>query len=109
MRSVGAFEAKTHLAAQLDAVSTGEQITITRHGHPVPRLVPAAAEPPGSGAQTIGRLRQFSDGQTLGDLSIAELARSGATLNTPESAADTAAKGATKRRPTVGHPDGQRP
>ena len=73
MRSVGAFEAKTHLASLLDAVSAGEQITITRHGHPVARLVPAAAEPPGSVAQTIGRLRQFSEGQTLGDLSIAEL------------------------------------
>jgi len=73
MRSVGAFEAKTHLAALLDAVSAGEQIMITRHGHPVARLVPAAAEPPGSVAQTIGQLRQFSEGQTLGDLSIAEL------------------------------------
>ena len=31
MRFVGAFEAKTHLAALLDAVSDGEQITITRH------------------------------------------------------------------------------
>jgi prevent-host-death family protein len=45
MRSVGAFEAKTHLAALLDAVSAGEQITITRHGRPVARLVPPAAEP----------------------------------------------------------------
>ena len=35
MRSVGAFEAKTHLAALLDAVSAGEQITMTRHGRPV--------------------------------------------------------------------------
>ena len=43
MRSVGAFEAKTHLAALLDAVSAGEQITITRHGRPVARLLPPAA------------------------------------------------------------------
>lgn len=35
MRSVGAFEAQTHLAALLDAVAAGEQITITRHGRPV--------------------------------------------------------------------------
>jgi len=73
MRSVGAFEAKTHLAALLDAVSAGEQITITRHGHPVARLVPAAAEPTGSLSQTIERLRQFNQGQSLGGLSIAEL------------------------------------
>jgi prevent-host-death family protein len=47
MRSVGAFEAKTHLAALLDAVSAGEQITITRHGRPVALLVPPTGDPPG--------------------------------------------------------------
>ena len=73
MRSVGAFEAKTHLAALLDAVSAGEQITITRHGRPVARLVPPSDDPPASVAQTIARLRKFSQGQALGDLSIAEL------------------------------------
>ena len=73
MRSVGAFEAKTHLAALLDAVSAGEQITITRHGRPVARLMPPVGEPAGSVADTIARLRCFSEGQTLGGLSIAEL------------------------------------
>lgn len=73
MRSVGAFEAKTHLAALLDAVSAGEQITITRHGRPVARLVPPTSEPQASVADTIARLRQFSQGQSLGGLRIAEL------------------------------------
>ena len=73
MRSVGAFEAKTHLASLLDAVSAGEQITITRHGHPVARLVPHAAQPPGGVAETIARLRQFNQGQSLGGISIAKL------------------------------------
>ncbi len=40
MRSVGAFEAKTHLSELLDQVSKGEQITITRHGIPAAMLVP---------------------------------------------------------------------
>jgi antitoxin (DNA-binding transcriptional repressor) of toxin-antitoxin stability system len=57
----------------LDAVSAGEQITITRHGHPVARLVPPVAQPPGSVAQTIVRLRQFNQGQSLGGIGIAEL------------------------------------
>ena len=73
MRSVDAFEAKTHLAALLDAVSAGEQITITRHGRPVARLVPPVAEPLSSVAQTIERLRRFSKGQSLDGLSLAEL------------------------------------
>jgi len=41
MRTVGAFEAKTHLSALLDGVAEGEQVVITRHGTPVARLVPA--------------------------------------------------------------------
>jgi prevent-host-death family protein len=37
---VGAFAAKTNLAQLLDRVENGEVIVITRHGHPVARLVP---------------------------------------------------------------------
>jgi prevent-host-death family protein len=40
METIGAFEAKTHLAALLDRVSVGEKITITRHGVPAAMLVP---------------------------------------------------------------------
>jgi prevent-host-death family protein len=40
MENVGAFEAKTHLAALLDRVAKGEKITITRHGVPAAMLVP---------------------------------------------------------------------
>ncbi|MCZ7626502.1 MAG: type II toxin-antitoxin system prevent-host-death family antitoxin [Candidatus Methylomirabilota bacterium] len=40
MGTVGAFEAKTHLAELLDRVSKGETITITRHGVPAAMLVP---------------------------------------------------------------------
>ena len=73
MRSVGAFEAKTHLAALLDAVSDGEQITITRLGRPVARLVPPADHAQPDVAGTIERLRAFSAGQSLGGLSWQEL------------------------------------
>jgi prevent-host-death family protein len=38
--SIGAFEAKTHLSALLDRVEKGEELTITRRGVPVARLVP---------------------------------------------------------------------
>jgi antitoxin (DNA-binding transcriptional repressor) of toxin-antitoxin stability system len=57
----------------LDAVSAGEQITITRLARPVARLLPPASEPQASVADTIARLRRFSQGQTLGGLSVAEL------------------------------------
>lgn len=42
MREIGAFEAKTHLSALLEAVAAGEGIVITRRGKPVARLVPFA-------------------------------------------------------------------
>ena len=40
MQSIGAYEAKTHLPRLLDRVARGESLIITRHGHPVARLVP---------------------------------------------------------------------
>ena len=43
MHSVGSYEAKTHLPQLLERVERGETITITRHGKPVARLVPAVA------------------------------------------------------------------
>ena len=39
MLTVGAFEAKTKLSELLDAVERGEEVTITRRGEPVARLV----------------------------------------------------------------------
>jgi prevent-host-death family protein len=39
MKTVGAFEAKTHLSHLLDLVESGEEVTITRHGKPVAQLV----------------------------------------------------------------------
>jgi prevent-host-death family protein len=44
MASVGAFEAKTHLAELLDRVARGEKIVITRHGVPAAVLVPVQEE-----------------------------------------------------------------
>ncbi len=38
---VAAFEAKNKLSALLDLVERGEEVTITRHGRLVARLVPA--------------------------------------------------------------------
>ncbi len=43
METIGAFEAKTHLAALLDRVAKGEKITITRRGIPAAVLTPVPA------------------------------------------------------------------
>lgn len=41
MPEVGTFEAKNNLSALLDRVERGEEITITRRGRPIARLVRA--------------------------------------------------------------------
>ena len=40
-QSVTVAEAKARISALLDKVAEGEEVTITRHGKPVARLVPA--------------------------------------------------------------------
>ena len=44
-QSVGVHEAKTHLSKLLGRVSAGEEITITRRGEPIARLMPPAPPP----------------------------------------------------------------
>lgn len=41
MKTVGCYEAKTHLSRLLDEVANGETITITKYGVPVAMIVPA--------------------------------------------------------------------
>jgi prevent-host-death family protein len=58
MAAVGAFEAKTHFAQLLQRVERGEEVTITRRGKAVARLVPPAAGPDhGMVMATFRRLR----------------------------------------------------
>ena len=40
MHTIGAFEAKNKFGQLLDGVEHGEEVTITRHGKEVARLVP---------------------------------------------------------------------
>jgi len=77
MDTVGTFEAKTHLTRLLDRVAAGEQITITRHGTPIARLVPVKPTSPQQIRETIAKLKQFSKGQTLGGLTIKDLISEG--------------------------------
>ena len=67
MTEVGAFEAKNKLSALLDRVEQGEEITITRHGRPVARLVPAHGEVDRSQVQTaFQRIRDRAERAKLG-------------------------------------------
>ena len=77
MKEVGAYEAKTHLSELLDDVEQGEDITITRYGRPVARLLPAGESSQRDLQETIDALKEFRRGRSLGDLEVAELIREG--------------------------------
>lgn len=74
MKVVGAFEAKNTLGSLLDLVEKGEEVTITRHGRPVARLV-ATRNLPGSREviEAAERIRARRKGVTLGGIRIKDL------------------------------------
>jgi prevent-host-death family protein len=78
MREIGAFEAKNKLGQLLDQVERGEEITITRHGRPVAKLVSAHQGFDRDKARRAAEgLREASRGVTLGELKIKDLINEG--------------------------------
>ncbi len=77
MKSIGAFEAKTHFARLLERVAKGEQIVITKHGTPVARLVPFAKPDGARARRAISRLKASRKGRRLDGLSWRELRDAG--------------------------------
>jgi len=64
-RTVGAYEAKTHLAALLDQVERGERVTITRHGRPVAVLMPPPGLPGRTAEEAVAGLLELRRGRCL--------------------------------------------
>jgi prevent-host-death family protein len=73
MLTVGAFEAKTQLSALLERVARGEEVTITKHGRPVAKLVPAATHDRERVAAAVRKIKELAKGNRLDGLSIREL------------------------------------
>jgi prevent-host-death family protein len=66
MSTIGAFEAKIHLATLLDRVAKGERFTITRHGTPIAELIPVGSHDQTRRREAIERLKRFAKGRVLG-------------------------------------------
>ena len=76
--TVGAYQAKTHFSELLERVEAGEEITITKHGAPVARLVPMKKRTsPEERRAAIARWRELSKGLSLGGLKIRDLINEG--------------------------------
>ena len=75
---VGAYEAKTHLSELLEKVEGGEEITITKHGAPVAKLVPVKKEVrPEERVAAIERIQKLASGLSLGELKVKDLISEG--------------------------------
>ncbi len=79
MRTVGAYEAKTHLPRLLDEVAFGETITITKHGVLVAKLATPDSAKPKDVGKIIDEWREFRKRHkiTLDGLSIRDLIEEG--------------------------------
>jgi prevent-host-death family protein len=75
MKSVGSYEAKTHLPRLLSQVEKGEIITITKRGRPVAVLSPARQVPQRDVKSVIAEFRAYSKEQARknGSLSVREI------------------------------------
>lgn len=77
MKSVGAFDAKTHLNQLLERASKGESIRITRRGVPVAKLVPPDFGEKAESGELVSDLRELRKGITLGKTTIRQLIEEG--------------------------------
>jgi prevent-host-death family protein len=73
MKTVGAFEAKTHLTELLKKVSQGETFRITRRGVPVARLVPDEEKKKKDLKTITQELKEIRKGASLEGLTYREL------------------------------------
>ena len=72
--TVGAYEAKTHLSELLERVEAGEEVTITRHGSPVAKLVPVRRKATADErTAAIRRIQKLGAQLSLGGLKIRDL------------------------------------
>jgi prevent-host-death family protein len=74
---VGAYDAKTHFSELLERVERGEEVTITRHGTPVARMVPVRRASEAERQAAIEGMRALADGMKLRGLRIKELITEG--------------------------------
>lgn len=60
MERVGIYEAKSRLSELIEQAESGKEVTITRHGKPVAKLVPAQAGQEADRKKIMEELRAFS-------------------------------------------------
>jgi prevent-host-death family protein len=74
----GSYDAKTHFSELLERVQSGEEITITRHGNPIARLIPVQPISTESARRAaVLAMRELASRQSLKGLKIKDLKNEG--------------------------------
>jgi len=76
-KTVGLFDAKTHLSSLVDRVEHGEEITITKRGVAVARLVPTHGRQAANPKEATAIIRELRRGITLKGFTIRSLIEEG--------------------------------
>ena len=77
MYEIGTLEARNSFSALLERVEKGEEITITRHGKPVARLVPAKVRDVEKAREAAAALRAIRAQARTGPESLKDLINMG--------------------------------
>jgi prevent-host-death family protein len=77
MKTIGAYEAKTHFSRLLDDAAHGESVAITKNGITVALLVPPPARRRADIPAVLSELRELRRSTTLGGLSLREMIAEG--------------------------------
>lgn len=77
MKSIGSYEAKTHLPMLLKQVAQGETFTITKHGLPVAMLVPVNKSIKPEASAVAQRIKQAPRWKLTKGISIKDLIEEG--------------------------------
>ncbi len=77
METVGIYEARTRLSELVDKVGKGEEVTITRHGVAVARIIPVDSENKLAVRDAIAAMKEFGRGKSLRGLSLKKMIKEG--------------------------------
>jgi prevent-host-death family protein len=77
METVGIYEARTRLSELIEKVGKGEEVTVTRHGVPVARIIPVDGEKKLAVRDAIEAMKKFGRGKSLRGLSLKKMIREG--------------------------------
>ena len=76
MKTIGAYEAKTHLSELLSKVEKGYDYIITKHGVPLAKLIPVKGRKYNL-STVVEQLKSFRKKHTLGNLKIKDMINEG--------------------------------